>query len=212
MGLIKHSLCPHKRPSRWSSQLCARQNRPATLVVRTDLRILQTVMPWNKAWLPSRVALVSDFNKNKWRKIHPWSWKLRQVPHKKSNWKYLQLTGSTVLRWQQFGVGSQKELKTTQFLPPQRQQTWIPDLPDMKTKYTESKRKGNHQHHSFVFNINGNMQNLSSRLQTNEWLIPFAAPTLTTIASERNNVKKKIKYISIRWVLCPQHPPVNGAW
>lgn len=178
---------------------------------RADLCIHQSVMPWNKAWLLSRVALVSDFNKNKWRKIDPWRWKLRQVPHENSNWKYPQLTGSTLLRWQQFGMGSQKELKTIWFLPPRRQQTWIPDLPDMKTKYTESERKGNHQHHSFVFNINWNMQNLSSLLQTNEWLIPFAAATLTTTASERNNVKKK-KSISIMWVLCPQHPPAIDVW
>lgn len=93
-------------------------------------------------------------------------------------------------RWQHFAMGSQKELKTTWFLPPRRQQTWVPDLPDMKTKYAESERKGNH-HHSFMFNINGNTQNLSSPLQTNEWLIPFAAATLTTTASERNNVGKK---------------------
>lgn len=142
-------------------------------------------MPWNKAWLPSRVALVTDFNKNKWSKIDPWGWKLRQVPHKKGNWKYPLLTGSTV----QLGMGSQKELKPN--LPPQRQQTWIPDLPDMKTKYTESRRKGNHRHHSFVFNINGNTQNLSSLLQTNEWLIPLAAATLTATASQRKNVEKK---------------------
>lgn len=108
-------------------------------------------------------------------------------------------------------MGSQKELKTWN-LPPQRQQTQIPDLPDMKTKYTESKRKGNHRHHNFVFNINGNTQNLSSLLQTNEWLIPFAAATLTATAS-RETTRRKEKSMSIWWVLSLQnHPPANGAW
>lgn len=109
-------------------------------------------------------------------------------------------------------MGSQKELKTTRFLPPRRQQTRIPDLPDMKTKYTESERKGNYQHHSFVFHINGNTQNLSSRLQTNEWLIPFAAATLTATASKSNNIERKKKTISVRWVLHSQQPPASSAW
>lgn len=59
-----------------------------------------------------------------------------------------------------------------------------------ENKYAEGDRKGNHQHPSFMFSINGNVQNLSSLLETDEWLIPFAAATFTAAASIRNNTKK----------------------
>lgn len=78
-----------------------------------------------------------------------------------------------------------------------------------ENEYAKGDRKGNHQHPSFMFSINRNLQNLSSLLETDEWLIPFAAATFTAAASIRNNTKKSI---SIKRGLCPQHPPPRGAW